>query len=229
MGSKDKAKTVRLGDEAFVVLTTGGKVERTLVGALEGNGYMFLNGLHSSRTHWFDFDQAVSVAEERVKKREVALRAELKALGRWRKYLLSEKYRADVFSPPYKVTDLGPGEDRKRTRHLKSIKVPLEYLLPGCRVYMVITPQTRAKWEKVYRPHSHFVLETEVRTVHFTPDGVAHYTFSTPFEVSEFFLQKHEAVKKLLSFSEPGTLEAVPFVSQKEEKEKLSELDDIPF
>jgi hypothetical protein len=229
MGSKDKSKTARLGQEVFVILTTGGKVERTMVGALEDNGYMFLNGLHSSWTHWFDFDQAVSAAEERVKEREAALRAELKALGRWRKYLLSEEYRADVFSPPYKVTNLGSDEDRKRTRYLKNVKVPERYLCPGCRVYTIITPGTRVRWKEVYRPHPHFVLETEVQTVYFSPDGVAHYRFATPFEVTEFFPSKDEAVKRLSNFSEPGVLEDVPFVSQDEEKQKLGEMDDIPF
>ena len=229
MSSKDKAKTVRLGQEAFVMLTTGGKVERTMVGALEGDGYLFLNGLHSSRTHWFDFDNALSAAEEGVKKREAALRAELKALGRWRNYLLSPKYRADVFSPPYKVADLEPFENRKRTRYLKNVKVPEGYVCPGCRVYAIITPRTQTRWENVYRPHPHFVLETEVRTVYFSPDGVAHYMFATPFEVTEFFPSKDEAIKRLSNFSESDVLKDVPCVSHEEEKQKLQELDDIPF
>ncbi|MDD2657641.1 MAG: hypothetical protein PHD04_03225 [Candidatus Pacebacteria bacterium] len=99
-------------------------------------------------------------------------------------------------------------------------------------VYVIITPLTRPNpgWD-VYRPHKHFVLETEVRSVCFSPDGQVHYAFSTRFVVEEFFLSREEATAKLRSFSEPGTEDVVPFVSSKQEKEENKKLldDNIPF
>jgi hypothetical protein len=95
-------------------------------------------------------------------------------------------------------------------------------------VYVVITPATRSEFE-TYRPHKHFVLETEIASVCFSPDGQVYYTFSTPFIVREFFLSRRGA--SLRNFSEPGTKNLVPFVSRKQAKEENAKLldDDVPF
>lgn len=224
-------KQVRLGQEAFVVVTTDGEVERTMVGAIGAYGYEFLNGCSSSsRSHWFDFDKALDEAVNGLKARESRLRQELRALAKRRKFLQSDEYRLGVMGSSLKVVDLSSGERRGRTRRLKSVTIPRDYLSPGASVYVVVTPKTRTgEHREVYRPYSHFVLETKVQQVYFEADGTVHYSFITPFKVEEYFLLKHKAVKCLESFSEPGTLEPVPYVSHDEERKKLDEIEDIPF
>ena len=225
--TKAKGNDVQLGQGAFVVVSTDGEVERTMVGALEANGYRFLNGCSDGREHSFDFDQAVATADERLKTREAELRATLRALGRRRKYLESAEYKDRVMTTPYKVVDLRQVEKRQRTLQLKVVSIPVMYLYPGCLVYVVITPLTQHRYD-VYRPYKHFVLETKVQSVCFTADGEVHHTFSTPFVVDDFFLNKDDAVEYLSNFSEPGTLETIPYVSHEEEKKQLLE-DDVPF
>jgi hypothetical protein len=223
-------KQVRLGQEAFVVVTTDGRVERTMVGAIGPYGYEFLNGCSSGRGHWFDFDEARDEAVNKLKAHESRLRQELRALAKRWKFLQSDEYRSEVMNSSLKVVDLNPGERRGRTRRLKSVTVPGDYLLPGASVYVVITPKTKAsEHREVYRPYPHFVLETKVQQVYFEADGTAHYSFTTPFEVEEYFTLKHKAVRCLESFSELGTLESIPYVSHDEERQKIDEIEDIPF
>ncbi len=229
MAKRGKSQAVTLGQEVFVVTGTDGGIERTMVGALEGKEYILLNGQSCGlATHWFSLDLAIEAAAEQIKSREALLRAELRNLARRRKHILSIEYQAAVLDSPYKVADLRAEGRAVRSRRIRTVTVPSEYLCPGCRVYTIITPQTRVRWEEVYRPHPHFVLETEVRRVHFSPDGVVHYTFVTPFVVSEFFLDKDAAIRTLSNYSEPGTLETVPFVSLEEEQQALL-VDDLPF
>jgi hypothetical protein len=147
----------------------------------------------------------------------------------------AQDYRDGVLSAPYKVVDLRDEmalvlARLRRSRSLKKIQVPMPgYLGPGQVVYVVITPTTCSRLPE-YRPHKHFVLETEVESVCFSPDGQVYYTFSTPFIVDTFFLSRREAVVWLESYSEPGTKEPVPFVSSQQEKEEIAKIpDDIPF
>lgn len=137
---------------------------------------------------------------------------------------------------PYRVVDLQDemsldSTRRRHARQLKKIRVPETYITPGHMVYVIITPATRSSWAGAYRPHKHYVLETEVKSVCFSPDGQVHYMFSTLFVVEEFFSSREEATARLRSFSEPGTEESVPFVSSKQEKEESEKLldDDVPF
>jgi hypothetical protein len=228
MATETNEKRVLLGQEAFVVVTTDGGVERTMVGAMDSDGYQFLNGLYNHRTHYFDYDQAVATADEKLKVREDNLRAELRQVVRRRKQLKSEANKTEVMSSPYKVVDLRQVDKKKRVKHLKSVMVPEWYMYPGDSVYTVITPWILSRSE-AYRPYSHFVLETQVSTVCFSPDGVPHYTFETRFEVKEYFLLKHKAIRSLESLCLPGSLKLVPFVSFEEDQQKLSEIEDIPF
>ena len=214
---ESKENDVKLGQEAFVVVKPDGQIERTMVGSLYTKGCRFLNGDSDSRVHSFNFDQAAATADERLKKREVELRAALRAIGKRRKQLKSDEYKDAVMNAPYKVVDLRQIERRQRTRDLKTVVVPEQFVRPGCMVYVVITPLTRSSYE-CFRPHPHFVLETEVRSACFTADGKVHYTFGTPFVVVDFILNKDGAMKYLSSFSEPGTKEQVPYVSHEEEE-----------
>jgi hypothetical protein len=229
--------SVRLGQDAFV-LSPEGEVVRTVVARLFAGGYWFLNGASGHRSqHWFVFQDAVAAANARIDGRQKALRKELRALGRKRRALETSTYRNEVMNAPYRVVDLRDETTLaharpRRPRTLQNVFAPLEYLEPGHMVYVIITPLTRPNpgWD-VYRPHKHFVLETEVRSVCFSPDGQVHYTFSTRFVVGEFFLSRKEAEARLQSFSEPGTKDPVPFVSSKQELEESEKLldDDIPF
>lgn len=228
-------RVVYIGQKVFVV-SPAGEVVRTVVARLEGEGYQFLNGGSNRHPHWFNIHEAVAAAGVRIEARQTALRKELRALGRKRRTLETQSYRNDVMSAPYRAVDLRDEASlafarRRHTRGLKKIRVPEEYLTPGCMVYAIITPTTQSSWAGAYRPHKHFVLETEVKSVCFSPDGQVHYAFSTPFTVGEFFPSREEATAKLQSFSEPGTEEPVPFVSNKQEKEENEKLldDDVPF
>lgn len=233
MGAK---RIVRIGQRAFV-LSGDGEVVRTMVAKIDERGYQFLNGDHGSHPHWFAFKDAIAAASARIDARQKAFRKELRALARKRRTLETQSYRNDVMNAPYKVVELRDEMTvgfamSRRTRKLKKVRVPETHLRPGRLVYVIITPATRPNpgWE-VYRPHKHFVLETEVTSVCFSPDGQIHYTFSTRFIVGEFFLSREEATAKLQSFSEPGTKDPVPFVSSQQEKEENEKMldDDIPF
>ena len=228
-------RAVHLGQEAFV-LSPVGEVVRTMVAKLEGEGYQFLNGSDAHRPHWFDFENAVAAASARIDAQRKALQEELRALARKRRTLEERDHWDGVMNAPFRVVDLWDEAPlaftrRRHTRELKKIHVPETYLEPGHVVYVVITPMTRSSWGGGYRPHKHFVLETEVRSVCFSPDGQAHYTFSTDFIVEEFFPSREEATARLQSFSEPGTKEPAPFVSRQQEKEGNEKLldDDTPF
>jgi hypothetical protein len=227
MKDKAKASGVQLGQEAFLVTTADGQVERTMVGELDTMGYRFLNGCSVGRGHCFSFDQAIALADAHLKQQEVKLRASLRALGKRRKYLQSAEYKDEVMAAPYKVVDLRQVEKRKRTRQIKKVSVPEQYVIPGCLVYVVITPSTRYRFEG-YRPFTHFVLQTMVSTVCICVDGGVHYTFTTPFVVEDFFLSKDMAMKNLFNLSKSGKLEATGYVSHEEERKHLLE-DDLPF
>jgi hypothetical protein len=237
---------IELGQEVFV-LSPQGDVVRTLVAQLrrvqcrEGSDWVwreehtFLNGGGGGQPNWSSFRAAAQAAQKVLEARKTALRKQLRALAARTRYLETAAYKQSVESAPYKLVDLGDGETRIRTRMRKRIAVPDTYFKPGQVVYAIITPLTPphgTQWaNSLYRPHSHFVLETEVRSVTLAPDGTARYTYATPLWPEELFLIREEATKRLQSYCEPGTLEPTPFVSMAEEKEKLEELieDDIPF
>lgn len=224
-------RVISIGQEAFV-LSPDGEVVRTMIAKLEKEGYRFLNGDDERRRHWFSFEGAISAASERIIARQVALRKQLRALALKRRALEEQNYRDGVVSAPYRVVDLRDTVSHNLThlrpsRNLKKVHVPETYLRPGHVVYVAITPATRSEFE-TYRPYKHFVLETEVASVCFSPDGQVYYTFSTPFIVREFFLSRRGAAAK--NFSEPGTKDLVPFVSSKQEKEEIAKIpDDCPF
>lgn len=223
-------RSARLGREVYV-LSPDGEVIRTVIARLEKDGYQFLNGDDSRRRHWFDFNDAVSAANDRIAARQAALRKELRALAHKRRALEKQGYRDSVVSAPYRVVDLRDNVTlaRARSRVLKKVLAPLEYLEPDSVVYVIITPLTRCTFGE-YRPHTHFVLETEVRSVCFSPDGQVHYSFSTPFIPEEFSPSREGAEARLQSYSEPGTERLVHFVSSAREKEELEKIeDDIPF
>jgi len=227
-------RVVSIGQQTFV-LAPDGEVARTMVARLEEGGYQLLNGDDDRRPHWFSFKDAVAAASDRIGVRQTALRKALRALSQKRRALETKNYRDSVMNAPYRVIDLRDTMDlifgRRRTRKLKKVHVPETYLMPGSVVYAIITPMTRSSELGLYRPHNHFVLETEVKSVCFSPDGKVHYTFSTPFVVEEFFPSRGEATTKLRSLLEPGSPHPVPFVSSKQEKEENKKLldDDIPF
>ncbi len=227
-------KAVRLGEEAFV-LSSDGDVVRTVVARLDENGYLLLDGSADHHPHWFSFPEAVSAANARISTRQKALRKQLRALAGKRRALEGRDYWDGVMNAPFRVVDLRDEASlaftrRRHTRGLKKIRVPETYLEPGHMVYVIITPATRSSWAGEYRPHKHYVLETEVKSVCFSPDGQAHYTFSTLFIVEEFFPSREEAAAKLGGHADPRT-EEVPFVPSKMEKEENAKLldDDIPF
>lgn len=222
---------VVLGQEVFV-LSPDGEVVRTMVAEISREHYTMLNGYDSRDKHWTSFDGAVSAAHKRLEARRAAARKALRELAAKARELHTESYRHSVASAPYKLVDLGYDETRSRTRMRKRVLVPDSYLRPGQTVYAIITPMIKpsAGWA-VYRPYSHFVLETEIQSVRLSPSGTARYTFGTPYPLDEYFLSRKEAETKLQSYSEPGTLEPVHFVSREEEKKELDELqeDNIPF
>lgn len=233
-----ETRIVHLGQAAFV-LSPDGEVVRTMVGELDEKGYRLLNGYNERSPHWFSFQDAVAAANNRISVRQTALRKELRVLARKCRELETQNYRDCVMNASsYRVVDLRDETTilhgrRSRPRELKTVLVPDEYQIPGSMVYTIITPRTHSKFDAaVYRPYKHFILETKVTSVCFSPDGKAHHTFSTPFVVEEFFLYRKDAIAKLESFSEPGTRESAPFVSHKQEKAELKLLeldDDIPF
>lgn len=222
---------VVLGQKVFV-LSPDGEVVRTMVAEISREHYTMLNGYTSHEAHWTSFVAAVGAAREVLERRRAALRKTLRQLAAKDRALQAADYKRAVMSAPYKVVDLGYDETRSRTRMRKHVPVPETYLAPGQLVYAIITPMIKpsAGWA-VYRPYSHFVLETEIQSVRLSPSGTARYTFGTHYPLDEYFLSREEAETKLQSYSEPGTLEPVYFVSREEEKKELDELqeDDIPF
>lgn len=227
-------RVVRIGQKAFV-LSHDGEVVRTMVAGLDENGYWFLDGSSNRRPHWFAFKDAVTATSARISVRQTALRKTLRALAHKRFVLETEDYQDGVMNEPYKVAELRDLMAYSfarpcRSRKLKKIRVPETYLVPGHMVYVIITSMTRSELA-AYRPYKQFILETAVKSVCFSPDGQAHYAFSTPFIVEEFFLSRTEAGTELQkSFSEPGTKDFVYFVSSKQEREELDKIpDDIPF
>lgn len=234
---------IKLGQEVFV-LSPQGEVVRTMVAQLRrvecreaGNwvsrtDHVFLNGCDSSQPNWNSFEAATEKAQEVLEVRKAALRKQLRALAARTRQLKTDAYRQSVESAPYKMVDLGDGETRIRTRMRKRVAVPESYFRPGQVVYAVITPLTEPRYsEWVYRPHPHFILETEVRSVTLAPGGTARYTYATPLRPEELFPTREEAAQRLQSYSEPGTAEEIRFVSMEEEKKQLEELkeDDVPF
>lgn len=227
-------RDVRIGQEAFA-LSPDGEVIRTVVARIERNGYQLLNGYDYCRPHWFSFEEAVCAASSRINDRQKSLRKELRALANKRRALGTQNYRDGVKNAPYRVVDLRDTTvfvRLLRSRTLKNVRVPEEYLMPGAVVYAIITPATRLVSEEYgYRPHKHFILETEVESVCFSPDGQVHYTFSTPFIIGEeFFLSMNDAEKRLRVLSAPRSGNFVRFVSREEEKRELEKIeDDVPF
>ena len=222
----------RLGQEVFQV-SREGEITRTMVAKVyEGVGWQFLNGIWNGNPHYYSFEEAATVAEDRIRAHEARLRAKLRALARRRKELGTQSYRNSVMQARYRVVDLREEEysgKPSRPRNLKKVVVPETYLLPGRLAYTAITPRTEPKSD-VYRPHSHFVLEIEVQSVFFTPDGQVHYSFSTPFVVGNVFFSSQEAAQELKKLLSLTPYDPVRFVSRKDEREWLdSQPDDVPF
>lgn len=234
---------VKLGQEVFVLSSTG-EVVRTMIGEIcagdEFNHfkprYTLLNG-HSG-PHWFKYAEAVSAAKDHMAKRTAALQKRLAVLRKKVKHQSTDEARQAVMVAPYKVINLKAGYSghehmsRSATRNLKRICVPDTYLEPGTRVYLIVTPQVKLRDELskfCYRPFSHFVLETVITKACFSPDGKVHLAFATPFQVNEYFATRKEAKLRLKSYSEPGTVEPVNFVSYKRELQEIAKIPDIPF
>jgi hypothetical protein len=218
-----------LGQEVFV-LSPQGDVVRTMVAMLASDGhYTFLNGYHSHCcAHWDSYGKAIAAAREHLDARRAALRKTLRQLAARDRQLQTMDYRRAVDFAPYKVANLSY-EEGFRTRTRKHVAVPDTYLRPGESVYAIITPMTEPQSGWVYKPYSHFVLEMEVQSVCLSMSGTALYTFDTPLRPDEHFGTREEAEERLRSYSEPGTLEDIHFVSRKEEKEELAKIDDNPF
>lgn len=219
----------QLGREVFLV-SREGEITRTMVAKVdEQQRWQFLNGNWSVRLHHYSFEGAVTLAEHRIEAREAKLREELRALARKRNELQTSSYRNSVMRAPYRVVDLREVEysgKLRRPRNLKKIVVPETHLLPGSMAYTVITPKTESVSD-VYRPDSYFVLELEVRSVFFTPDGEVHYSFSTPFIVQKFFRTAEEASRE---FCSRALGNSIRIVSREEERMWLdNQPDDVPF
>jgi hypothetical protein len=218
-----------LGQEVFVL--SSGDVVRTMVAALASDGhYTFLNGYDSHCAHWDSYGKALAAARAHLETRRESLRTALRQLAGRERQLQTADYRRGVETAPYKMVDPSYYETgARRTRTRKHVAVPDTYLRPGKRVYVIITPMIEPKGEWVYRPYSHFVLETEVRSVCLSMTGTALYAFDTPLRPDEHFLTRKKAEERLRSYSEPGTAEPIHFVSMKEEKEELAKIDTNPF
>lgn len=230
-----KMLKVRLGQEVFV-LSDENNVVRTAICEIRTDGsYGFFNGQHSLCRHWFTYEEAVNVAKAKIAEHIKILRNVAKKLSRKSKYLDMDEVQQEVRTSPYKVVSYDGPEARRRTRKLKKIVVPKKYIKPGNMVYAVITPQlfahVRNQFFVVYRPYEYFVLETMIKSVSFSPDGVITYTYTTPFVLKEVYGSRKEAEDKLRCFIDNCSEVKIPFVSHQEEKEKLDEMmeDSIPF
>lgn len=222
----------QLGQEAFQV-SREGNITRTMVAKVYAEGgWQFLNGSRNALPCYFSFEEAVAAAEGCIKTHEARLREELRALARKRKSLRKPDCRNHVMTAPYRVIDLREvAYPRKpsRPRNLRKVIVPKTYLLPGHRAYTIITPGTESVSE-AYRPVRFFVLEVEVRSVCFTPDGHSHYSFSTPFVVKDIFPSEQEAALAIRELLDLRPVHSVWFVSRKEEQEWFdNQPDDTPF
>lgn len=228
---------VKLGQKVFVLSEDGQNIIRTMVAGIENDGdYKLLNGSSNRRPHWFSFNEAIGAVCERLEARMAKLLKVQRQLAAKKRELQKENYRDSVESAPYKMVDPGYGESKKfRSCTKGQVAVPKKYLRPGQCVYVVITPMTSQQKDLcTYKPYTHFVLETEVKSVRLSSNGKALYTFTSPLRPEEPFLSREEAEARLRSYSEPGTLEEVPFVSKEQETKELRRLnglddDDVPF
>lgn len=219
---------VELGQEVYV-LSPQWQVIRTMVAKIDNQGqYEFLNGDSYRLPHWFLLDDAIVTAHLMLDHRKAALRESLRALNAKSRALNTNKYRQSVVDAPYRVADVrdrdGSFSRKAQTRYKKKVTVPENYLKPGTLVYVVVTPRTTPR-EYGYRPHSCFVLETEIASVCIAPNGEPHHTYAIPFDVEEHFPTREAATKRLASYSEPGTVDPTPFVSRKEWKKGYDKWD----
>ncbi len=219
-----KPRTVYLGQEVFFLFQ--GNVIRTAVGKVHKEGYDLLDKRCPFGRHWFTFDQALAAADKGLLLRQETLRRQLKELARMRKKLKTPLYKEKVMTAPRRVKDLRDVEDPSRTRKLKKLKVPENYLNPGQVVYLSVLPQTRTQMELVYRPYDYFVLETEVGSVCLLPSGEVAYSFRTPFEWREFFLSREKATENLRHAAKLKHDETVHFVSKEEDKAESEKIKD---
>lgn len=192
-----------LGQQVFVL--SGRNVVRTMVGRIEigvgraeiGDRYTFLNGDEVEDPDGFSYDDAVVAARERIKVQKAKLRKALHDLAKEDLQIQTETYRQSVENAPYKMFDLRfEHYPRFRSRMRKNVSVPETYLVPGQRVYAIITPATRPCFDgmTVYRPFRNYVLSTRVKSVCISPNGEAVYAFTTPFVLGEYFLSRKEAM-----------------------------------
>lgn len=222
-----KKRKVTLGQKVFI-LSGGSEVVCTMVGRItDTDYYTLLNGWDSSTPHWFTYEEALIAAEESVQAHIVALRKRATMARKKLKQLATDASKQATMKAPYKVVDLR-SDPRERTRKLMKVLIPHAYPKPGAMVYIVITPKVGRR-EFEYRPFPHFVLETKVSSVCFSPDGKVHISFATPFKVDEHFTTRKEAETKLRCFKERDALEPIHFVSHATEKMELDKIEDIPF
>lgn len=218
------AKTVRLGQEAFVVMGPEGRIERTMVARIDQYGYEFFNGMAGEDGVRYDFAGAVEEADRLLALSEAALRARLKTVRARRRSLGSEEHLEEVLKSRFTVRDLRGTDDYRRVRNLRNVVVPEQYFLPGDTVYVAVVPWTRVRAGFSYRPYQYFVLETVVRAVCLTGYGDVHYTLTTPFEVDECFASIEAAEEHLQGLVLSGPVSPVMFVPHTEEKEELKRL-----
>lgn len=232
-----KPRKINLGREVFV-LSNDGEVVRTMVAKIGPEGhYALLNGIPlviwdnpAKPSHWFTFEDALAAAQERIKIQMARLQKQLAALTKRSIQMEAEEAKTAVMGAPYKVADLSGNHPPRRTRQLKKVVIPVNYLNPGSTVYVCITPQTKNP-RLGYRPHKLFVLETKIKEVSFDPKGVLRYTYTTPFKVERHFALKSEA-GDFLRKHYPN--EQIGFVPHEEEKEKIRIMmeaieEEIPF
>jgi hypothetical protein len=224
---------VKLGQQVFMLSSTG-EVVRTMVGKIwTGYGfnnfeprYILLNG--ESGQHWFSYQDALTASQDRVSQQIKVLKKQLATLRMKSKRLVTEEARDAVMNAPYKVVDLRDCDVRGNTRKLMRITVPETYPKIGDVMYLVITSQVMPK-EFVYRPFKHFVLESIVRSVCFSPDGKVHIEFKTPFRPEEYFVLREDAESRLRSYLKTDTNQPLHFVSHATEVDELDKIEDIPF
>ncbi len=220
-----KPRTVQLGQEVFFLFQ--GNVIRTAVGKVHKEGYDLLDKRCPFGRHWFTFDQALAAADKGILLRQETLRRQLKELAGMRKKLKTPLYKEKVMTAPRRVKDLRDIEDTSRTRKLKKLKVPENYLNPGQVVYLAVSPNTRTEEADVYRPYAYFVLETEVGSVCLTPDGKLHYSLMSFFKRDEFFSSREKATAHLRDVLNVHS--DVPFVSKVEDKAENERIRGRPF
>lgn len=222
---------VRLGQEVFVLYK--GDVSRTMVSRVEKESYDFLNGRCSRSPHWFSFDEAIAALRGNLETRKVALRKTIDQLSAKGRAIQTDRYQQSVTGASYKIVmqvfDQHRFTHRSRTRQQKTVLAPRMYLPPGQRVFVVITARIDPR-DHVYRPYTHFVLETEVRSAYFDLEGAVHYDFKTPFRPEEHFVTRNEAMERMRSHPE-WRHQKIEFVSMQEEVAALKKMDEenLPF